>query len=123
MSPFNNQNNLVSIEGRGIVRIGDKQYNLATQKQDLINRIATMGNVVDGNRISTNMNDSSDPVMSIVIQQFALTDTDTVTLPNGLVISREDITHREPGQVGSTWLGYFMRNGILATRAFGKSYR
>jgi hypothetical protein len=54
---------------------------------------------------------------------FKNTDADKIELPNGYVFYREDFTHKDAdGTQGSTWLGYMLRNGILRTRAIGKSY-
>ena len=43
-----------------------------------------------------------------------------VELPNGLAFDREDFVYQN---VGSTWLGYMMRNGLLVTPVMGMSYK
>ena len=123
LSVYNNTNNRVVLNNNGIVEIGSKKYDISTQINDLIKDVSTMSNNVDAKLLNENMSDSQNSVFYTAKQMFKNTDADKIELPNGYVFYREDFTHKNSdGTQGSTWLGYMLRNGILRTRAIGKSY-
>lgn len=123
LSVYNNTNNRVVLNNNGIVEIGSKKYDISTQINDLIKDISAMSNNVDAKLLNENMSDSQNSVFYTAKQMFKNTDADKIELPNGYVFYREDFTHKNAdGTQGSTWLGYMLRNGILRTRAIGKSY-
>ena len=123
LSVYNNTNNRVVLNNNGIVEIGSKKYDISTQINDLIKDISAMSNNVDAKLLNENMSDSQNSVFYTAKQIFKNTDADKIELPNGYVFYREDFTHKNADDTqGSTWLGYMLRNGILRTRAIGKSY-
>lgn len=123
LSVYNNTNNRIVLNNNGIVEIGSKKYDISTQIKDLIKDVSVMSNNVDAKLLNENMSDSQNSVFYTAKQMFKNTDADKIELPNGYVFYREDFTHKNSdGTQGSTWLGYMLRNGILRTRAIGKSY-
>lgn len=123
LSVYNNTNNRVVLNNTGIVEIGSKKYDISTQINDLIKDVSGMSNNVDAKLLNENMSDSQNSVFYTAKQMFKNTDADKIELPNGYVFYREDFTHKNAdGTQGSTWLGYMLRNGVLRTRAIGKSY-
>ena len=123
LSVYNNTNNRVVLNNNGIVEIGSKKYDMSTQINDLIKDVSAMSNNVDAKLLNENMSDSQNSVFYTAKQMFKNTDADKIELPNGYVFYREDFTHKNAdGTQGSTWLGYMLRNGVLRTRAIGKSY-
>jgi hypothetical protein len=125
LSKYNNVSNMVTINNDGSIVIGNESYNIITQKNALIQRFAAMSNSTPSEILSDNMSSSSDKVLQQAKSVFQNDQSlQSITLPNGFVVNREDFTHQnEDGSVGSTWLGYLFRNNYLMTRATSKSYR
>ena len=123
LSIYNNTNNRITLGSDGIVLIGDTKYDISTQTADIINAVSKMSNNVDAKLLNENIADSQNSVFYTAKQVFKNTDVDKIELPNGYVFYRDDFTHKNSdGTQGSTWLGYMLRNGVLRTRAIGKSY-
>lgn len=125
LSKYNNVSNMITINNDGTIVIGNESYNVMTQRNALIQRLAAMNNSTAAEVLSDNMTLSSDQVLQQARSIFQNNPSQqTITLPNGFVINREDFTHHNSdGSTGSTWLGYLLRNNILVTRATSKSYR
>ena len=123
ISKYNNPGNLITIGENGNVSVGKEQYNVFTGRKALVDRISIMSNSMQSEMLSSNMNSSADPVMSTVRQKI-IEGAQSIKLPNGFVIQREDITHdNKNGSYGSTWLGYMLRNNYMMTMARGAGYR
>lgn len=121
----NNINNMVSIEN-GHVVVGKENFDIVSQKNELINRIATMQNVTRADMLNQYMRTSNNSVLSRVRILFANSSQLEMQLTNGLVFNKEDFTHHNEGtnvQDGSTWLGYMMRNNLLGTSATVSGYK
>lgn len=125
LSKYNNTNNMVTINNDGTIVIGNESYDIMTQRNSLIQKFAKMSNVINAEALSDNMTLSNNQVLQQAKSIFQNNpSTQTITLPNGFVINREDFTHKNnDGSTGSTWLGYLLRNNLLVTRATSKSYR
>lgn len=124
ISEHNSINSLISIVN-GNVTIGTEQYNIHTDRQKLISKIASMSNVIDAEQLNKNFNDpNSNVVLKQAYSTFQMNPSiDKIILPNGLIIDRSDFTHaNQDGTSGSTWLGYMFRNSLLVTKAVGQSY-
>ena len=123
LNEFNKTGNLVSIVN-GSVIIGNQSFDLATQKQSLIDKISSMSIVINAENINQNFNNSDNILYSQIKSQFQMDGSlNQLQLPNGLVIDRQDITHQNnDGTVGSTFLGYMFRHNMLVTKAVGKNY-
>lgn len=123
LNEFNKTGNLVSIVN-GSVIIGNQSFDLATQKQSLIDKISNMSIVINAENINQNFNNSDNILYSQIKSQFQMNGSlNQLQLPNGLIIDRQDITHQNnDGTVGSTFLGYMFRHNMLVTKAIGKNY-
>ena len=123
LNEFNKTGNLVSIVN-GSVIIGKQAFDLATQKQNLIDKISSMSVVINAENINQNFNNSDNILYSQIKTQFQMDGSlKQLQLPNGLVIDREDLTHQNnDGTIGSTYLGYMFRHNMLVTKAVGKNY-
>jgi hypothetical protein len=76
----------------------------------------------DSEMLNQNLSVSTNSVFSSVRQDII--DKNTVTLPNGFVINRDDVVHQnKDNSRGSTWLGYLLRNGYIGTRATKLGYK
>lgn len=116
---------MVIIEN-GHVVIGNQTFDVISQKQDLVNRIASMQNVTRAKMLNKYMRTSDDSVLARVRTLFANSSYESVKLTNGLVFTKDDFTHRNEGpnvQDGSTWLGYMLRNNLLGTSAKALGYK
>jgi hypothetical protein len=84
-----------------------------------------MNNSTSAEILNQNIASSNDQVLQSARQRFANDPSlNSIVLPNGFVLSKEDFTHRNAnGTQGSTWLGYLLRNGILGTRATSRGYK
>lgn len=122
ITEYNNVNHLVSIVNGNVV-IG-KQAIPISDKQKLIDTIASMSCVINHEDLNINFNDQkAGSVLQQVYSQFQMDGSlQQVTLPNGLVIDRSDFTHVNSNSTGTTWLGYMFRNNMLVTKAVGQSY-
>ncbi len=120
----NNTNNLIRINDNGIISIGNVTYDIQSQKQDLIQAVSQMRNVVDNNVLNENITASNNSVFSTARQYLKNSGSDVIELPNGIVFTKEDFVHKNSdGSFGTTWLGYMLRNNLLYTTAIGKSYK
>lgn len=108
LSSFNNRSNLIEIVAPNQIKIGGQEYNLETQRDQVISIVSNMHNVVPGFLLSTRISNTTPAVVDKFRSDPNL---QQVTLPNGIVVTRDDITNN------STWLGHFFRNGIIVTRA------
>ena len=107
-SSFNNRTNLIEIVGPNQIKIGGTQYNIDTQRSTVVSIISNMNNVIPGFLLSNRITSTTPAVVDKFRQDPTL---QSVTLPNGLVITKDDVVNN------STWLGHFFRNGVLVTRA------
>lgn len=123
LSVYNNTSNKITLSD-GKVIIGNIEYDIQTQVEDVIKAVAAMNNNINAKLLNDNMTLSGNSVFSTTKSKFMNSSVDTITLPNGYIFTRDDFTHQNSnGTKGSTWLGYMLRNGILKTRAIGKSYK
>ena len=109
---------MIIFEQNGI-NIGGQFYNIVTQKQDIIDRIAQMSNVIDSAQVNQQILYTNNGVFDVAYRRIK-TGSDTVQLPNGFTLTRDDFEHEGHG---TTLLGYMMRNGIIYTRAKGAGYK
>lgn len=125
LSKYNNVSNMITINNDGTIVIGNESYNVMTQRNALIQRLAAMNNSTSAEILSDNMTLSTDQALQQARSIFqANPSLQNITLPNGFILNREDFVHKNSdGSTGSTWLGYLLRNNILVTRATSKSYR
>lgn len=125
LSKYNNISNMITINNDGTIVIGNESYNVMTQRNALIQRLAAMNNSTSAETLSDNMTLSADQALQQARSVFqANPSLQNITLPNGFVLNREDFVHNNSdGSTGSTWLGYLLRNNILVTRATSMSYR
>lgn len=107
-SAFNVRTNLIELVEPNKIKIGGKEYNLNTQKQEVINIVSKMHNVIPGFLLSDRISNTTPAVVDKFRQDPNI---QQVTLPNGIAITKDDIVHN------STWLGHFFRNGVIVTRA------
>ena len=107
-SSFNNRSNLIEIVSPNVIKIGGVQYNLDTQRNDVVSIVSRMHNVIPGFLLSDRINNTIPAVVDKFRQDASL---QNVTLPNGLIITRDDVANN------STWLGHFFRNSVIITRA------
>lgn len=107
-SSFNNTKSLITVTGENAILIKGETYNLNTQRQEVVDIISKTPNVIPGFLLS----DRIANVVPKVVDKFRDDSSlQQITLPNGFIINREDISKN------STWLGYFFRNNIVVTRA------
>lgn len=121
----NNTSNMIRFEGGDVV-IGEDHYDINTQADKLIARIAQMPNVTRANMMNESLRTSENGVLRKVRTLFGQSDYESVQLTNGLVFEKEDFTHKNTdpdAQDGSTWLGYMMRNGLLGSFAAQLGYK
>lgn len=124
LSKYNNQTNLISIQN-GNVQIGNQVYNIYTDRAQLEERISSMQFVTNIKTLNSKLSVSNDNVFANARSKFvADPNLKSITLPNGIVLQREDFMHQnQDGTYGSTWLGYMMRNNLIVTSAQHKEYR
>lgn len=125
LSRRNNVSNMITIEN-GNVTIGEQTFDVVSNKQALIDRIASMQNVTRATMLNQYMRQSNNSVLSRVRTLFGNSDYNSVQLTNGLVFTRDDFSHHNEGanvQDGSTWLGYMLRNNMLGTSAKALGYK
>ena len=80
-----------------------------------------MPNVTSNSMMNQRLGSSSNSVISSMRSLIAVDpNVSSITLPNGLKFEREDFTYQN---VGSTWLGYMLRNKMLQTPVIGMSYK
>ena len=88
----------------------------STNRDALIQRLSELENTTEKFFLNQNIGTSDDPVF--VQARAVLQSQDKVELPNGFIISRDDVTHQnQDGSSGSTFLGYLLRNNIIGTGA------
>ena len=107
-SSFNNRSNLIEIIQPNVIKIGGIQYNLDTQRDVVTSIISKMHNVIPGFLLSNRITNTIPAVVDKFRQNATI---QSVTLPNGLIITRDDVVNN------STWLGHFFRNSVIITRA------
>lgn len=126
-SQFNNCGNRITIDRvtKQVIIGNEPPYNTADRYNQLIQRIQQMPNMIDNSLLNESLALSQNPIFSQVRSNFANdTNLQSVTLPNGFVINRDDVTHQnEDGSRGSTWLGYLFRHNVLGTTVTGMSYK
>jgi len=71
LSPYNNRNNMVTINQNGDVTIGNDSYNIFAKRQELINRISSMSNSTPSEMLNKNMSSDDDQVLYTARQKFA----------------------------------------------------
>lgn len=118
-SQYSNTKNKIRIDpASNSVIIGSEVGISIADRQKLIQRLASMQIVVDADMLNENMQSTSNDVISSARQYLRF--QDSVALPNGIVLKRDDITHQNSdGSYGSTWLGFMLRNGLIGTNAYG----
>ena len=123
LSKYNNINNMVVLGEGGNVQIGQNTYNVFKDAPILQSIISKQQLHFDATLLNQNLS-SSDNVLFRQISNAFSNDKQHITLPNGLSFNRDDITHKnDDGTIGSTYLGYLIRNGIIYTRAKSLGYR
>lgn len=123
LSKYNNINNMVVLGEGGNIQIGQNSYNVFKDAPILQSIISKQQLHFDATLLNQNLS-SSDNVLFRQISNTFSNDKQHITLPNGLSFNRDDITHKnDDGTIGSTYLGYLIRNGIIYTRAKSLGYR
>lgn len=123
LSKYNNINNMVVLGDSGNIQIGQNSYNVFKDAPILQSIISKQQLHFDATLLNQNLS-SSDNVLFRQISNAFSNDKQHITLPNGLSFNRDDITHKnDDGTIGSTYLGYLIRNGIIYTRAKSLGYR
>lgn len=123
LSKYNNINNMVVLGDSGNIQIGQNSYNVFKDAPILQSIISKQQLHFDATLLNQNLS-SSDNVLFRQISNAFSNDKQHITLPNGLSFNRDDITHKNyDGTIGSTYLGYLIRNGIIYTRAKSLGYR
>ena len=123
LSKYNNINNMVVLGEGGNIQIGQNSYNVFKDAPILQSIISKQQIHFDATLLNQNLS-SSDNVLFRQISNAFSNDKQHITLPNGLSFNRDDITHKnDDGTIGSTYLGYLIRNGIVYTRAKSLGYR
>ena len=123
ISKYNNINNMVVLGEGGNIQIGQNTYNVFKDAPILQSIISKQQLHFDATLLNQNLS-SSDNVLFRQISNAFSNNKQYITLPNGLSFNRDDITHKnDDGTIGSTYLGYLIRNGIIYTRAKSLGYR
>ena len=123
LSKYNNINNMVVLNGSGNIQIGQNAYNVFRDAQVLYSIISKQQLHFDATLLNQNLSSSDNVLFRQIANSFS-ENKQYITLPNGLSFNRDDITHKnDDGTVGSTYLGYLIRNGIIYTRAKSLGYR
>lgn len=123
LSKYNNINNMVVLGEGGNIQIGQNSYNVFKDAPILQSIISKQQLHFDATLLNQNLS-SSDNVLFRQISNAFSNNKQYITLPNGLSFNRDDITHKnDDGTIGSTYLGYLIRNGIIYTRAKSLGYR
>lgn len=123
LSKYNNINNMVLLGDGGNIQIGQKEYNVFKDAPTIQSILSKQQIHFDAYLLNENLS-SSDNILFKQIANSFVGDKQFITLPNGLSFSKDDITHNnQDGTVGSTYLGYLMRNGVVYTRAKSLGYR
>lgn len=123
LSKYNNINNMVVLNGSGNIQIGQNAYNVFRDAPVLQSIISKQQLHFDATLLNQNLS-SSDNVLFRQISNAFSDNKQYITLPNGLSFNRDDITHKnDDSTIGSTYLGYLIRNGIIYTRAKSLGYR
>lgn len=123
LSKYNNINNMVVLKDGGDIQIGQNTYNVFRDAPTLQSIISKQQLHFDATLLNQNLS-SSDNVLFRQISNAFSNEKQYITLPNGLSFNRDDITHKnEDDTIGSTYLGYLIRNGIVYTRAKSLGYR
>lgn len=123
ISSYNNISSLVQVDGAN-VKIGtNNPLNAFSERSTLITAIANLNISTDSEILNQFFQTSNLQCLQRAKQRIAYGEK-SVTLPLGITITEDDVTHQnEVGANGSTWLGYMLRNGLLQTRAIGQSYK
>lgn len=113
-TPYNNIQNQLNILQNGVVSIGADQYVIGRDDAALTDRIAEMPNVTRAEQLNEKIYQSSNSALARAASLLQ-SGSDELTLPNGIVLTKEDLQY--------TWLGYMMNRGLLGTRATGTRYK
>ena len=123
LSKYNNINNMIILGDGGNIQIGQKEYNVFRDAPTIQSILSKQQIHFDAYLLNENLS-SSDNILFKQIANSFVGDKQFITLPNGLSFNKDDITHNnQDGTIGSTYLGYLMRNGIVYTRAKSLGYR
>lgn len=123
LSKYNNINNMVVLNGSGNIQIGQNAYNVFRDAPVLQSIISKQQLHFDATLLNQNLSSSDNVLFRQIANSFS-ENKQYITLPNGLSFNRDDVTHKnDDGTVGSTYLGYLIRNGIIYTRAKSLGYR
>ena len=123
LSKYNNINNMVVLNGSGNIQIGQNAYNVFRDAPVLQSIISKQQLHFDATLLNQNLSSSDNVLFRQIANSFS-ENKQYITLPNGLSFNRDDVTHKnEDGTIGSTYLGYLIRNGIIYTRAKSLGYR
>lgn len=123
---FNNIENRVSITDKNTIMFGtNEEFDLANDGdiKRLIDRITGIEVPLDINMLSENITSSTNSIFVQAKAAIQNTNANSVTLPNGMLFTRDDFEHKNAdGTIGSTYLGTMLRNGTIGTRAVGRRY-
>lgn len=123
LSKYNNINNMVVLGEGSNIQIGQNTYNVFRDAPVLQSIISKQQLHFDATLLNQNLSSSDNVLFRQIANSFS-ENKQYITLPNGLSFNRDDITHKnDDGTVGSTYLGYLIRNGIIYTRAKSLGYR
>lgn len=118
--------NVLIQKGGRLVVIDGTSYNTETQFNTIVEVLKSgMRQTISAKEMNQTFGTSDNPVWATVRDIFVKNKSlNTITLPNGFVISRSDISSPENNAPeGTTFMGYLMRNGYITSRAYDESYR
>jgi len=121
----NNTANMITL-GNNTITIGNEEFDIISQKNELIRRVAQMNNVTRADMMNESLRTSENSVISRVRTLFGQGGQTSMQLTNGLTFDLEDFTHKNndpDSQDGSTWLGYMLRNNLLGSSANTLGYK
>lgn len=126
-SQCNNCGNIITIDriGKQVIIGNESAYNVADKYNQLVQRLQKMPNMIDASLVNEQFMYSQFSVFSQMRSAFSNNASlQKIELPNGLTVTRDDFVRQNPDSSrGTTWLGYLLRNGILATPVTGMSYK
>ena len=121
LSKFNKADHIVTLNrAGGEIIIGNVKYPIDNIAK-IVEEVSELYQVVDTKMLNEKISTSADPIFSAVATE--LQTKDSVTLPNGLTFTKDDVSHKNADEsIGSTWLGYLMRNTLVGTSAVAKRH-
>lgn len=126
-SQCNNCGNIITIDrvSKQVIIGNESAYNVADKYNQLVQRLQKMPNMIDASLVNEQFIYSQFSVFSQMKSAFSNNASlQKIELPNGLTVTRYDfVRQNSDGSRGTTWLGYLLRNGILATPVTGMSYK